>query len=78
MGLIVLMVMGDKSGYRLHNAVDVDNEKDYKCMVINILEQRPKKIKIMVNMKDVQRGCLVLVSYFHLQHPPVEIGENHP
>lgn len=66
MGLIVLMVMGAKSGYRLHNAVDVDNEKDYKRMVINILEQRPKKIKIMVDMKDVQRGCPVLVSYFHL------------
>ena len=66
MGLIVLMVMGSKSGYRLHNAVSVDNEKAYKCMVINILEQWPKKIKILVYMVDVLHGCLVLVSYFHL------------
>jgi hypothetical protein len=46
---------------RLHNAVDVDNEKDYKRMVINVLEQKPKKIKIIADMKGVQRSCLVLV-----------------
>jgi hypothetical protein len=39
--------------YRLHNAVDVDNEKDYKCMVTNLLEQKLKKVKIMDDMKDV-------------------------
>jgi hypothetical protein len=46
--------------YRLYNAVN--NEKDCKPMVINVLEKRPKKIKIIVDMKDVQRGCPVLVS----------------
>jgi hypothetical protein len=63
--IIVLMVIAE-NGYRLHNAVDVDNEKDYKRMVINVLEQQPKKIKIIVDMKDVQQGCPVLVSDFHM------------
>jgi hypothetical protein len=32
-------------------------------MVINVLEQWPKKIKIIIDMKDVQWGCPVLVSF---------------
>lgn len=42
--------------------MDVDNKKDYKRMVINVLEHKPKKIKIIADMKDVRRGCPVLVS----------------
>ncbi|KIM74288.1 hypothetical protein PILCRDRAFT_14550 [Piloderma croceum F 1598] len=40
----------------LHNAVDVDNKKDYKWMVTNVLEQQLKKIKTLVDMKDQCHG----------------------
>jgi hypothetical protein len=38
-------------------------------MVTNLLEQKPKKVKIMVDMKDVQQSCPVLVSYICLSLP---------
>ena len=121
--VIVLMVMGAESGYRLHNAVDIvvvsfahssgvrgpvrgfrspllsclgclsiDRDSSFasafeqsrarvECLRTPIQHLQweglqtygdkrswamPKKIKIMVDMKDVQQGCPVLVSYFHL------------
>jgi len=43
--------------YSVRDAVDVDSEKDYKQMAKSILQARPKKVKILVDMKDVQRSC---------------------
>jgi len=63
--IVAITCTGTNGNYRLHNAVDVDNEKDYKRMVTNVLEQQPKKIKILVDMKDVQRSCPILASYVH-------------
>ena len=60
--IVMIRCTGADSNYRLHNAVDVDNKKDYKQMVTNVLEQQLKKIKILVGMKDVQQSCPILAS----------------
>ncbi|KIM83494.1 hypothetical protein PILCRDRAFT_6924 [Piloderma croceum F 1598] len=41
------------------DAINVDSEKDYQRKVKNILENKPKKVKIIVDIKDVQRSCCV-------------------
>lgn len=43
--------------YSVRDAVDVDSKKDYKQMAKSILQARPKKVKILVDMKDVQHSC---------------------
>ena len=47
--------------YSVHDAIDVDNEKDYQQMAKNILEANPKKVKIIIDIKDVQQSCRVVV-----------------
>lgn len=47
--------------YRLRDALDVDDEKDYKHMVTNILRDTPSDVKIIFDMKDVQQRCPVTV-----------------
>ena len=42
-------------------ALDVDNEQEYRDMVIKIQTERLKKVTILVDMLDVQASCLVQV-----------------
>jgi hypothetical protein len=46
--------------YSVRDAVDVDSEKDYQRMAKNILEAKPKKVKVIIDIKDVQRSCRVV------------------
>jgi hypothetical protein len=35
----------------------VDNKSEYKDMVGKVLEKKPKKVTISVDMTDVKKGC---------------------
>lgn len=50
----------------VRDAVDVESEEDYKDMLSAIIESMPEKIKILVDMKQVQHSCARSVSFFHV------------
>jgi uncharacterized protein YebE (UPF0316 family) len=54
--------------YSIRDAVDVDNKKDYQRMARNILEARPKKVKVILDIKDVQRSCCIVSHKQVFQH----------
>ena len=37
--------------------IDVDEENDYKDMVKKVLERKPKKLTINIEMADVKKSC---------------------
>ena len=41
--------------FSLHDAMDVDNEDDYKEMVKKIQERNPATTKILVDMKSIEK-----------------------
>ena len=51
----------DQSYHRVRDTLDVDNERDYKNMVTTLLMETPTKVRIIIDMKDVQKSCPVLV-----------------
>jgi len=42
-------------------ALDVDNEQEYRDMVVKIQTERLKKVTILVDMLDVQASCSIQV-----------------
>jgi hypothetical protein len=46
------------------DAIDVENANDYCEMVANLANSEPDKIKILVDMKMIQRSCGRVVSLF--------------
>lgn len=52
----------------VRDAVDVESEEDYKDMLSAIIESMPEKIKILVDMKQVQHSCARSVSFFSCFH----------
>ena len=46
--------------YSVRDAIDVDSEKDYQWMAKNILEAKLQKVKIIIDIKDVQQSCRVV------------------
>ena len=46
--------------YSVRDAIDVDSEKDYQRMAKNILEAKLQKVKIIIDIKDVQQSCRVV------------------
>jgi hypothetical protein len=39
------------------DSIDVDDQSEYEDMVKKILEKKPKKVTILVEMVDVKKGC---------------------
>jgi hypothetical protein len=53
---------------RKGDAVDVDNFNEFKELALNLMERKPQKITIYLDMADIQR------SWQNVSHNPVLIS----